>query len=81
MAQHQVFWGVKLLCGVKKRRKPVRSLPWKGSSVSETRDRAAPSHSGVWYLFRRKTNLLSNVRKTAGAKGEAESLSAVAQYV
>lgn len=33
---------------------PVRSRPWKGSSVSETRDRAAPSHSGVSYLFSRK---------------------------
>lgn len=34
--------------------KPVRSRPWKGSSVSETRDRAAPSHSGVWYLLHRE---------------------------
>lgn len=44
-----MFGGVKL-------GKPVRSRPWKGSSVSKTRDRAAPSHSGVWYLFREKTN-------------------------
>lgn len=44
-----MFGGVKL-------GEPVRSLPWKGSSVSETRDRAAPSHSGIWYLFRGETN-------------------------
>lgn len=39
---------------MKKKQKPVRSLPWKGSSVSETRERAAPSHSGVWYLLHKE---------------------------
>lgn len=33
---------------------PGSSRPWKGSSTSETRDRAALSHSGVWYLLQQR---------------------------
>lgn len=33
---------------------PGSSRPWKGSSTSETRERAALSHSGVWYLLQQR---------------------------
>lgn len=33
---------------------PGSSRPWKGSSTSETRERAALSHSGAWFLLQQR---------------------------
>lgn len=52
--------------------KPVRSLPWKGSSMSETRERAAPSHSGVWYLLHKEERTAGTWLHETGTGQEAE---------
>lgn len=40
--------------------------------MSETRDRAAPSHSGVWYLFQREERTAGTWRHETETEEDAE---------